>query len=279
MSVNLCEKLDEVNWLEARKVLAVTDPKTGELKSLPVGAVDLFRYIAWRQGDKSGRVYLSQRAWLEHTGRSKSNFYEQLDYLITTDLVKRLVKGSNTHSLRANYKVNQVRLDSLPKLVRYTGQTEKDIVLDTEQVSPVGNTSMSGIAEAKRLKRLKTNGSFNDDYFNFVIGCLPHDLRDNLTNSKELNDLLVELLENKGYSFQQIKNKLNPSHRWQIKGEPIHTPYPFVLKYLRELLREQPVAKLSDPVRVNFDLEQEIGKHLATAENIKAMREALNKGG
>ena len=116
MSFNLCDKLDKVNWLEARKVLAVTDPKTGELKSLPVGALDLLRYIAWRQGDNSGRVYLSQRAWLENTGRSKSNFYEQLDYLITTGLVKRLVKGSNTHSLRANYQVNQVRLDSLPKI-------------------------------------------------------------------------------------------------------------------------------------------------------------------
>ena len=36
MSVNLCEKLDEVNWLEARKVLAVTVPKTGKLKSQPM---------------------------------------------------------------------------------------------------------------------------------------------------------------------------------------------------------------------------------------------------
>ena len=59
MSFNLCEKLDKVNWLEARKVLAVTDPKTGEIKSLPVGAVDLLRYIAWRQGDETKRVYLS----------------------------------------------------------------------------------------------------------------------------------------------------------------------------------------------------------------------------
>jgi hypothetical protein len=275
VSVDLCIKLDTINWKEARKVLAVTDPKTGKLKPLPVGAVDLFKTFAWRQFDESGKVYLSQRAWLELTGRSKSSFYEQLDYLITLGLVKRLNKGSNINNLRANYKVSETRLESLPKIVRYTGQTEKDIVLDTEQVSPVGNTSLSGMVEAKRNKRNKTNGSFNDDYFNFVIGCLPHDLRDNLTNSKELNDLLVELLENKGYSFQQIKNKLNPSHRWQ----GIHTPYPFVLKYLRELLREQPVAKLSDPIRVNSDLEQDIGKHLATAENLKAMREALNQGG
>ena len=272
MSVNLCLKLDTVNWLEARKVLAVTDPKTGELKSLPVGAVDLFRYIAWRQGDKSGRVYLSQRAWLENTGRSKSNFYEQLDYLITTGLVKRLVKGSNTHSLRANYQVNQVRLDSLPKIVRYTGQTEKDIVLDTEQVSPVGNTSMSGIAEAKRLKRLKTNGSFNDDYFNFVIGCLPSELRNSVTKSKELNDLLVELLENKSYSFQQIKNKLNPLQRWQ----GIHTPYPFVLKYLKELLSEKPVAKLSEPAKVEFNLD-DIKRAPATPELLAEIRKGLRK--
>ena len=268
MSFNLCEKLDEVNWLEARKVLAVTDPKTGELKSLPVGAVDLFRYIAWRQGDKSGRVYLSQRAWLEHTGRSKSNFYEQLDYLITTGLVKRLVKGSNTHSLRANYQVNQVRLDSLPKIVRYTGQTEKDIVLDTEQVSPVGNTSMSGIAEAKRLKRLKTNGSFNDDYFNFVIGCLPSELRNSVTKSKKLNDLLVELRA-RVYSNQQIKNKIN-SQRWQ----GIRTPYPFVLQRIKELLSDKPVAKLLEPAKVEFNLD-DIKREPATPEQLAELRKGI----
>lgn len=268
MSVSLCEKLDTVNWREARKVLAVTDPKTGEIKPLPVGAVDLFRYIAWRQGDKSGRVYLSQIAWLEHTGRSKSNLYELLDYLITTDLVKRLVKGSNTHSLRANYQVNEIRLESLPKIVRYTGQTEKDIVLDTEQVSPVGNTSLSGMVEAKRNKRNKTNGSFNDDYFNFVIGCLPHDLRDNLTNSKELNDLLVEL-QVRGYSNQQIKNKLN-SQRWQ----GIHTPYPFVLQRLKELLSDKPVAKLSEPAKMEFNLD-DIKRAFATPEQLAELKKAF----
>lgn len=275
MSVNLCKKLDTINWREARKVLAVTDPKTGEIKSLPVGAVDLFRYIAWRQGEQTKRVYLSQRAWLEHTGRSKSNFYELLDYLITTGLVKRLVKGSNINSLRANYQVNEIRLESLPKMpkiVRYTGQTEKDIVLDTEQVSPVGDTTLSGMVEAKRIKRLKTNGSFNDDYFNFVVRCLPHELRNNITNSKELNDLLVDLLESKGYSHQQIKDTLNPMHKWQ----GIHTPYPFVLKYLRELKAKQPITTTSEPVRVEFNLN-DIKRAPATPEMLAEIKKGITK--
>ena len=165
MSVSLCTELDNINWLEARKQLDIS-----------AGAVHLLRYIAWRQGDGvNGRVYLSQKQWLVHTGHSKSQFYEYLGELTTKGLVARLIKGSNINSTRANYKVNEYRLSQLPRIVLYTGQTNNLEVLNIEQGSPLLQTTLSAIPEAKRHKQLKTTVAFDDNIFNeLVVSTIPH---------------------------------------------------------------------------------------------------------
>ena len=225
MSVSLCTELDNINWLEARKQLDIS-----------AGAVHLLRYIAWRQGDGiNGRVYLSQKQWLVHTGHSKSQFYEYLGELTSKGLVIRLTRGSNVNSTRANYKISEQRINLLPRIVLYTGQTNKSEVLNKEHDSPVLQTDLSAIPEAKRHKLLKTTVAFDDNIFNeLVVSTIPHELRGNLRNGKELDSLLKELIAD-GYSNQQIKDKLNYSY-WQ----GIHTPYPFVIKYLTDLKKDKP---------------------------------------
>lgn len=225
MSVSLCKELDNINWLEARKQLEIS-----------AGAVHLLRYIAWRQGDGiNGRVYLSQKQWLVHTGHSKSQFYEYLGELTSKGLVIRLTRGSNINSTRANYKVSEQRITLLPRIVLYTGQTNNSEVLNKEQDSPVLKTTLSAIPEAKRHKLLKTTVAFDDNIFNeLVVSSIPHELRGNLRNGKELDSLLKELIDT-GYSNQQIKDKLNLAY-WQ----GIHTAYPHVIRFLTDLKKDKP---------------------------------------
>lgn len=235
MSVRVYNLLAQVNWREARKELGIS-----------AGAVALLKEIATKQFDDSNSVYLSQEAWLNLTGRSKSNFYERLGELTSTDLVLRLVKGSNTNSTRAKYRINEIRVASLPRIVRNTGQTDIGLVLDREPPSPVVDTELSGQGEAKRRLRLNTTVSFKVSEARFqqlIIDSLPFHLRHTIINGRDLDQELSQLLS-AGYSDKQIKDKLNTEKQWQ----GIHTPYPHVRKFLATLWKEKPVAIKSERV-------------------------------
>ena len=116
MSVDLCIELDQINWLEARKSLLVFDLKTGEARPISTDAIGLLFRIAWRQGEGyDGRTYLSEKQWQRSTGLSRSSFYRFRSELEQTELVKRLVRGSNINGTRANLQVNLSKIRTLPK--------------------------------------------------------------------------------------------------------------------------------------------------------------------
>lgn len=230
MSVRLRGLIDQVNWVKVKKLYP----------ELSNGSLAVIKAIAWRQGDEPPyAVYISQKEWIETTGYAKSSFYEYLKPAIACDLVTQVIKGSNTNNTRAHYRINEIKLESLPKRdVRYSGQTKKDKsgnseskVHDSERRGTVERTHLSGMVEAKRQERHITKLNDNSVRFeNLIKDSLPSHLAEKITTSPQLESLLDELEANE-VSYMTISNKLS-SHNWN----GLNVAYPQVMKLLRELL-------------------------------------------
>lgn len=241
MSVDLCIELDQINWKEARKSLLVFDLKTGKTRPISTDALHLLFRIAWRQGEGyDGRAYLSENQWLRSTGLSRSSYYRDRSELEQTELIKRLVRGSNINGTRANLRVNLSKIRTLPKTnVPSKGQSLNEVVPDSGLDSALEGMSKSLVSDPKQHKQHKTTVAFKVNDLRFkelVINNLPHELRSKITNGSELDTELYRLLE-AGYSDQQIKDKLNISYQWN----GIHTPYPHVKRFISTLWSEVPV--------------------------------------
>lgn len=248
MSVDLCIELDQINWLEARKSLLVFDLKTGEARPISTDAINLLFRIAWRQGEgHDGRAYLSEKQWQKSTGLSRSSFYRFRSELEQTELIKRLVRGSNINGTRANLQVNLSKIRTLPKSnVPSKGHSLNEVVPNGGQGSALEGIAKSLDSDPKRNKQQQTTVSFQLSEARFkelVLDSLPFHLRQAITNGRDLDKELSQLLS-AGYSDKQIKDKLNTEKQWQ----GIHTPYPHVRKFLATLWKENPVAIKSERV-------------------------------
>jgi hypothetical protein len=211
MSVDTLTLLDDVDWIATRAIYPEIDHTV----------ISIIRYVAWRQGDKPPfAMYISQVDLLKHTGFGKSNFYENLEIAIKHEFVTRLIRGSNTNSTRAHYRINENRISQCPKIekkVRYSGQSNKsesapgDRTVRSNGVhSPVGETRLSGIDDPKRHERQLTTTTtsnviknINYERFNKILNYIPSEYREfikpGVNYEKQLNEL-----ERKGTSLETV---------------------------------------------------------------------------
>lgn len=208
MSVKVSTLFDRVDWARVIKEI---------YPDFSHATIHVIREIAWRQGDKDLRsAHISQKAWLQSTGMSKSTFHRELRKAIKAGVVRLVVRGSNTHKSRANYRVEERALECLPpRLVPSTGQVleeddsrEWDTTVPLEELSsPDRGTQSSQVREPKQHKQLSTTRT-TYPRIDRLKKLLNPSFREYVTPGKNLDDLLA-IEEERDESFVALANHLN----------------------------------------------------------------------
>ena len=208
MSVKVSTLFDRVDWPRVIKEI---------YPDFSHATIHVIREIAWRQGDKGRRsAHISQKTWLQHTGMSKSTFHRELRKAINAGVVRLVVRGSNSHKSRANYRVEERALECLPsRLVPSTGQLqEEDNSQDWDTVVPIeelpslnSGTRLSQVREPKQHKQLPTTTT-TYPRIDRLKKLLDPSFRDYITPGKNLDDLLA-IEEERDSSFVALAIHLN----------------------------------------------------------------------